>query len=51
METQSFPTPLNIGYYPFRAKAQILRNLCEYLHLPYHDRFLSPDQWSEIKQN
>ena len=50
METQRFPTAITVAYYPFRAKAQILRILCEYLHLPYQDRFLSPDDWNKIKQ-
>jgi hypothetical protein len=50
METQSFPSSITVGYYPFRAKAQIIRILCEYLHLPYHDNFLSPDDWNKLKQ-
>ena len=38
-----------IGYYPFRAKGQIPRLLCEYLHLPYRDRFFTPDEWNKFK--
>jgi hypothetical protein len=34
---------LVIGYYPFRAKGQVSRLLCEYLQLPYRDRFFTPD--------
>lgn len=40
-----------IGYYPFRAKAQIPRLLCEYLHINYKDLFLNPDDWELYKQN
>jgi hypothetical protein len=40
-----------IGYYPFRAKAQIPRLLCEYLHIKYKDLFLNPDDWELYKQN
>lgn len=39
-----------IGYYPFRAKAQVLRLLCEYLELPYRDVFFNPDQWNKFKE-
>jgi hypothetical protein len=35
-----------LGYYPFRAKGQVPRLICEYLHLPYADRFFTPDQWT-----
>lgn len=38
--------PLVIGYYPFRAKGQVGRLICEYLHVPYTDRFFTPDQWN-----
>lgn len=34
--------PIIIGYYPFRAKAQIPRLLCEFLHLSYVDKFFNP---------
>lgn len=40
---------LVIGYYPFRAKGQILRLLCEYLHLPYRDHFFNPDEWNKFR--
>lgn len=39
---------LIIGYYPFRGKAQICRLLCEYLHVPYRDRFFTPDEWKQF---
>lgn len=42
--------PLVIGYYPIRAKGQILRLLCEYLHLEYKDLFLDPDEWDKYKK-
>lgn len=51
MEIEIEHAPLIIGYYPFRAKAQVLRLLCEYLHIPYQDRFFTPDEWSQFKQN
>jgi hypothetical protein len=47
--TPNNPTTLVIGYYPFRGKAQIQRLLCEYLHIPYQDYFLDPDQWIRFK--
>ena len=50
METETCVTPLIIGYYPFRAKAQVLRLVCEYLHVPYYDRFFNPDDWSKFKE-
>ena len=37
--------PIIIGYYPIRGKAQIIRLLCEYLHINYKDLLLSPDEW------
>lgn len=39
-----------IGYYPFRAKAQIARLLCEYLHLSYRDSFFTPDEWNKFRE-
>jgi hypothetical protein len=36
-------SPVVIAYYPLRARAQIPRLLCEYLHIPYVDRFFTPD--------
>jgi hypothetical protein len=33
-----------------RGKAQICRLLCEYLHVPYVDRFFTPDQWNKYKE-
>lgn len=42
--------PLVIGYYPFRAKGQVGRLICEYLHVPYTDRFFTPDQWNLFRQ-
>lgn len=42
--------PIIIGYYPFRAKAQVDRLLCEFLHLNYRDRFFNPDQWNRFKE-
>jgi glutathione S-transferase len=50
MEVEEGIVPLIIGYYPFRAKAQIIRLLCEYLNVPYYDRFLNPDEWSRFKE-
>lgn len=50
MEIERQHSALIIGYYPFRAKAQILRLLCEYLHVQYHDRFFTPDEWSKFKE-
>lgn len=32
-----------IGYFGVRAKAQVCRLLCEYLELPYRDRFFTPE--------
>ncbi len=49
MDVEQDSTTLLIGYYPFRAKAQVLRLVCEYLHLPYRDWFFDPDQWSKFK--
>jgi hypothetical protein len=49
MEAESEPH-LIIGYYPFRGKAQIFRLLCEYLHLPYRDRFFTPDEWTKFRE-
>lgn len=39
-----------IGYYPVRAKAQLCRLLCEYLHVDYIDKHLNPTEWDEFKQ-
>jgi hypothetical protein len=50
-ETAESNEPILIGYYPFRAKAQLPRLLCEYLHVKYVDVFLSPDEWSRFKDN
>lgn len=50
MEIEIEHSPLIIGYYPFRAKAQILRLLCEYLHITFQDRFFTPDEWSKFKE-
>ena len=41
---------MTIGYYPLRGKAQICRLLCEYLHVPYVDRFFTPDQWNRFRE-
>jgi len=49
MDVEPAHTPVVIGYYPFRAKAQVLRLLCEYLHVPYYDRFFNPDDWNRFK--
>lgn len=43
--------PVVIGYYPVRAKAQLCRLLCEYLHVDYIDQHLNPTEWDELKQN
>lgn len=51
MEEERASEILVIGYYPFRAKAQICRLLCEYLHVPYLNKFFTPDQWSKFKDN
>lgn len=42
--------PVIIGYYPLRAKAQVCRLVCEYLHIPYCDRFFTPDEWSFFRE-
>ena len=39
-----------IGYYQFRGKAQVIRLLCEYLHINYQNIFLSPDEWERYKE-
>jgi hypothetical protein len=39
MDLENTSEQLVIAYYPFRAKGQVARLLCEYLHLPYQDRF------------
>lgn len=39
-----------LGYYPIRAKGQISRLLCEYLHLDYVDRFFNPEEWNVFKE-
>ena len=50
MEVEPITSPLIIGYYPFRGKAQMMRLVCEYLHCPYVDRFFDPDEWKEFKE-
>ena len=37
--------PMILTYFPIRAKAQIFRLLCEYLHLPYKNNFTNPMEW------
>ena len=49
MELDQEHTPIVIGYYPFRVKAQVIRLICEYAHLPYYDRFFNPDEWQKFK--
>lgn len=53
-EPQLVPLPLTppivLGYYPFRAKGQVPRLICEYLHIPYSDLFFTPDEWSLFKE-
>ena len=51
MQVEYTKTPVTIGYYPFRAKAQVLRLVCEYAHVPYKDHFYDPDQWRQEKLN
>jgi len=51
MDLETNNQPLTIAYYPFRAKAQVSRLLCEFLHLPYRDRFFNPDEWAKFKDN
>ena len=51
MQPEQTTTPLIIGYYPVRAKAQLCRLLCEYLHVDYVDKHLSPTDWDDIKNN
>ena len=41
--------PLILGYYPIRGKAQVIRILCEYLHICYKDMLLSPEEWEKYK--
>jgi glutathione S-transferase len=41
---------VTLAYYPFRAKGQVCRLLCEYLRLPYRDRFFDPDQWAKFRE-
>lgn len=50
MDIEQDSSQLYIGYYPFRAKGQVLRLICEYLCLPYKDWFFNPDQWSKFKE-
>lgn len=50
MEDNTKKTPIILGYYPFRVKAQVVRLICEYTHLPYYDRFFNPDEWNKFKQ-
>jgi hypothetical protein len=49
-EVESKSEPLIIGCYPFRAKAQLARLVCEYLHINYIDLFFTPDEWSKYKE-
>lgn len=51
MEVEQDNGQVMIGYYPFRAKAQVLRLICEYLGLSYSDWFFNPDQWSRFRDN
>lgn len=51
MQPEQTTSPLIIGYYPVRAKAQLCRLLCEYLHVDYVDKHLSPTDWDDIKNN
>jgi glutathione S-transferase len=50
MDIEQCTIPVVIGYYPFRAKAQVLRLVCEYLHVPYEDRFFDPDEWNKFRE-
>jgi len=50
MDTEPDTNIIIIGYYPFRAKAQLCRLLCEFLHINYQDKFYTPDQWSKFKE-
>jgi hypothetical protein len=50
MELES-ASELVIGYYPFRAKAQICRLLCEYLEVPYTNKFFTPDEWNRFRES
>ena len=36
---------LIIGYYPIRGKAQIIRLICEYLHINYRNKFMCQVTW------
>lgn len=51
MEKEQAAAPIILGYYPVRAKAQLCRLLCEYLHVDYIDIHLSPSDWDELKKN
>lgn len=51
MDLESNSEPITLAYYPFRAKGQVCRLLCEYLRLPYRERFFDPDQWAKFKEN
>ncbi len=39
-----------IGYFGIRAKAQVCRLLCQYLELPFKDRFFTPEEWEEFER-
>jgi hypothetical protein len=41
---------LTIGYFGIRGKAQVCRLLCEYLKLPYQDRYFTPEAWEKYQQ-
>ena len=51
IKVEESTTPLIIGYYPFRAKAQLPRLLCEYLQIKYVDLYFNPDEWNRFKDN
>ena len=51
MVVEQSPHPIVLGYYPVRAKAQLCRLLCEYLHVDYIDQHLNPSEWDELKHN
>lgn len=47
---EGFSGQLELGYYPVRAKAIIPRLILEYLHIDYHDRFFTPDEWRDFRE-
>lgn len=49
MNGESKKGSFTIGYFGIRAKAQVCRLLCEYLALPYHDHFFTPDEWEHYQ--